>query len=203
MAAMNLVLASSSRYRRELLARLQIPFVSDSPDIDETPRTGETPIDLARRLAREKAAHVRARHPDALVIGSDQVATIDDVVPMNKPGTFERAREQLAASSGREVRFHTAWCVLAPGDREWAGVDTVHVRYRTLSMAEIERYLRLEEPYDCAGSARCETLGITLLDAIRSDDPTALIGLPVIAVARALREAGLDPLAAAAGPGKS
>ncbi len=190
----SLILASTSRYRRELLERLRLPFEVDAPDVDETPRHGEPPAALAERLAQAKAAVVSGRHPDAVVIGSDQVADLAGV-PLGKPGTHERAVAQLHAMSGRAVVFHTALAVLRPATG-FARVlrVPVTVRFRRLDEAEIEAYLRAEQPYDCAGSAKSEGLGIVLLDAIESDDPTALIGLPLIATARLLREAGLDAL---------
>jgi septum formation protein len=189
-----LVLASTSRYRRELLSRLGLPFEVDPADIDETPRAGERPAALSERLALEKAAAVAARHPEAITIGSDQVAEIDGR-PIGKPGSHERAVEQLRSMRGRPVVFHTALAVLRPatGFREVLRVPVV-VRFRDLADQEIEHYLRTEQPYDCAGSAKSEGLGISLLEAIESSDPTALIGLPLLATARFLREAGLDPL---------
>lgn len=190
-----LVLGSTSRYRRELLERLRLPFATDRPQVDETPRPGERPAELALRLALEKARDVAARQPQAVVIGADQVADLDGE-PIGKPGTHERAVAQLRRLSGRRVVFQTALAVLRPATGyEQALLVPVGVSFRTLRDDEIERYLRLEEPYDCAGSAKCETLGIALLDAIDSDDPTALVGLPLIRTARLLREAGLDVLA--------
>lgn len=189
-----LVLASTSVYRAQLLARLRLPFEIVAPGIDETASAGEAPPALARRLAAEKARAVSARHPTAIVIGSDQVAEIDGAA-IGKPGTHERAREQLARFSGREAAFHTAVCVVRGEPAlEAAALAVVQVVFRTLTSAEIERYLLAEQPYDCAGSARCEGAGIALLDAIRSDDPTALVGLPLIRTCRLLRAAGLDPL---------
>jgi len=189
-----LILASTSRYRRELLERLRLPFEVEAPDVDETPLPGEQPATLARRLARAKAAEVAARFPGAIVIGSDQVADLDGQ-PLGKPGTRERAVEQLTAMRGRTVLFHTAVavrCVAKAVDTN--ELATVTVRFRALGDEEIGRYLDLEQPYDCAGSAKAEALGITLLSAIESDDPTALIGLPLIRTCALLREAGLDPL---------
>lgn len=190
-----LVLGSTSRYRRELLERLRLPFDVARPEVDETPQPGEAPRDLALRLALEKARAVSAKHPAAVVIGADQVADLAGE-PIGKPGTHERAVAQLTRMSGREVVFQTALAVVRRDTGfERALLAPVRVRFRRLSAAEIERYLRLEEPYDCAGSAKSETLGIALLDAIESDDPTALVGLPLIRTAQLLREAGLDPLA--------
>ena len=189
-----LILASTSRYRRELLTRLRIPFEVVSPDVDETPLPGEAPAALAQRLALAKARAVAVRRPDAVVIGSDQVADLDGQ-PIGKPGTHERATAQLRLMRGRSVVFQTAVSVVR-GDTGFARtlLAPVTVRFRDLTDAEIERYLRLEQPYDCAGSAKCETLGIALLDAIDSDDPTALVGLPLIRTCELLRQAGLDPL---------
>jgi len=191
-----LILASTSPYRRELLERLRLPFEAMSPETDETPLPGETPAPLAERLALAKARALSARFPDAVVIGADQVADVDGVA-IGKPGTHERAVAQLRAMSGRTIVFQTALAVV----RESTGFAQVRrapvsVRFRALSDDEIETYLRTEQPYDCAGSAKCETLGIALLEAIASDDPTALVGLPLIRTAQLLREAGLDPLRA-------
>ena len=191
-----LILGSTSRYRAELLQRLRLPFEAVAPQVDETPQQGETPAELATRLALSKAHEVAARHPLAIVIGSDQVADLDGQ-PIGKPGTHERATAQLRAMRGRAVIFQTAVSVVRPATG-FAQVTLVPVtvRFRDLGDAEIEYYLRTEQPYDCAGSAKCETLGIALLDAIESDDPTALIGLPLIRTSALLREAGLDPLLA-------
>ena len=191
-----LILASTSRYRRELLERLRIPFQALSPETDETPLPGEAPSALAERLALAKARALGARFPDAVVIGADQVADVDGIA-IGKPGDHERAVAQLRAMSGRTIVFQTALAVVraATGFAEVRRVP-VSVRFRSLTDAEIEFYLRTEQPYDCAGSAKCETLGIALLDAIESDDPTALIGLPLIQTSALLRAAGLDPLQA-------
>lgn len=189
-----LILASTSRYRRELLERLRLPFDVVAPQVDEAARAGETPAALAERLAHAKAAAVAARHPEAVVIGSDQVAELDGAA-IGKPGSHARAVEQLRAMRGRAVVFHTAVTVMrAAGGFERSVRVPVTVRVRRLDDAEIEHYLRTEQPYDCAGSAKCETLGIALLDAIESDDPTALVGLPLIRTSAMLREAGIDPL---------
>ena len=189
-----LILASISRYRQELLARLRMPFAVEAPGIDETALPGEAPAALAQRLARDKARAVAARHPDVLVIGSDQVAELDGRA-IGKPGNHERAAIQLRSMSGRSVVFHTAVVVVrqATGFEIQSLVD-VTVRVRALDEAEIEHYLRSEQPYDCAGSAKVETLGIALLDAVESDDPTALVGLPLIRTCAMLRAGGLDPL---------
>ncbi len=189
-----LILASTSRYRRELLERLHLPFEVMAPQVDETPQPGETPSELALRLAVAKARAVAQGRPDAVVIGSDQVADLDGL-PIGKPGNHARATAQLRQLSGRRVVFQTAVAVVrADTGFEQTLLAPVTVHFRSLSDAEIERYLRLEEPYDCAGSAKCETLGIALLDRIESDDPTALIGLPLIRTCALLRAAGLDAL---------
>ncbi|NBD21570.1 septum formation protein Maf [Aquabacterium fontiphilum] len=192
-----LILGSTSPYRRELLSRLRMPFDTQSPDVDETPRPGETPPALAMRLARAKAEAVAGLHPDdVVVIGSDQVADLAGAA-IGKPGDHARARAQLRAMQGQTLRFHTAVCVVRPHAGFCDTVcDTVTVRMRALTEREIETYLRLDTPYDCAGSAKCESLGITLLDAIESTDPTSLVGLPLIATTRLMRAAGLDVLAA-------
>ncbi|MCV2354511.1 Maf family nucleotide pyrophosphatase [Paucibacter sp. B2R-40] len=192
----NLILGSSSRYRRELLERLRLPFDVFAPDLDETPQPGETPLHLATRLAMAKAQAVAQQFPQAVVIGSDQVAELDGQA-IGKPGNHQRAVEQLSAMSGQEVVFHTAVAVVCAETGFAAGdIAAVRVRFRNLSAAEIENYLHAEQPYDCAGSAKSEGLGITLLAAIESDDPTALIGLPLIRTTQLLRQAGLEPLTA-------
>ena len=192
-----LVLGSTSRYRRELLQRLRLPFTVASPEVDEVPLPGEAPAALALRLALAKARAVAAQHPQAVVIGADQVADLAGE-PIGKPGDHARATVQLRRLSGQTVVFQTALAVVRRATGfEQALCVPVTVRFRHLGDAEIERYLRLEQPYDCAGSAKCETLGIALLDAIHSDDPTALIGLPLIQTCAMLRAAGLDPLLAA------
>ncbi len=193
-----LVLGSTSPYRRELLARLRLEFSVDAPQVDETPHADEAPADLAQRLAREKAQDVASRHPGAVVIGADQVAELDGLA-IGKPGNHARAVAQLQAMRGRQVLFHTAVVVLRPATGFAQGLlATVAVQFRQLQDAEIEHYLRLEQPYDCAGSAKCETLGIALLEQIASDDPTALVGLPLMRTCALLRQAGIDPLAALA-----
>ena len=186
-----LVLGSTSRYRRELLQRLNLTFDVAAPDVDETPEPGETPRTLALRLALAKALAVARQHPSAIVIGSDQVADLAGE-PLGKPGNHERAVQQLQRMQGHTVVFQTAVAVvcLATGF-EQVELAPVEVKFRDLSDAEIERYLRAERPYDCAGSAKSEGLGIALLDAIHSDDPTALVGLPLIRTCRMLRAAGL------------
>ncbi|MBL8342535.1 MAG: septum formation protein Maf [Rubrivivax sp.] len=189
-----LILASTSRYRRELLARLRWPFTVVAPGVDEGAREGEAPAVLASRLSRLKAAAVAAARPQAVVIGSDQVCELDGEA-LGKPGTHERAVRQLQRLSGRTAVFHTSVCVVrrSTGYEREASAPVV-VRFRALELDEIELYLRAEQPYDCAGSAKCETSGIALLEAIESDDPTALVGLPLIRTAQMLREAGIDPL---------
>jgi septum formation protein len=186
-----LVLGSTSAYRRELLSRLRLPFSVEPPQVDETPRSGESPAELARRLASAKAAAVAKLHPGAVVIGSDQVADLDGE-PLGKPGNHANAVAQLRRMSGRTVVFQTALTVMCQ-DSGFAEHDLapVRVRFRGLQDDEIEAYLRAEQPYDCAGSAKSEGLGISLLDAIDSDDPTALVGLPLIRTCRMLRAAGL------------
>ena len=187
-----LILASSSRYRHEMLSRLRLPFIAVSPDIDETPRAGETPAGLALRLSVEKARAVAVQHPGAVVIGSDQVATVDGQ-PIGKPGSFERAVEQLTLLSGREVQFHSALAVTDGTRVEQADIVT-YCHFRTLTQAAIEAYLHTEKPFDTAGSAKAESLGIALMQSMRSDDPTAIIGLPLIALTGMLTSFGLDPL---------
>lgn len=183
-----LILASTSRYRRELLARLDLPFDVERPAVEETARPGEAPAGLAARLAAEKAADVADRHPDSWVLGSDQVAEIDGDA-LGKPGSEAVAIEQLRRMSGREVHFHTAVSLRRGETAHAASVVTI-VRLRALDNAEIERYVRAERPLDCAGSFKVEGLGISLFDEIESQDPTALVGLPLIATARLLRRAG-------------
>jgi len=203
MLGRRLVLASTSPYRRDLLARLRLPFDVDAPNVDERPLAGEGPAATAARLALAKASAVAARHADAVVIGSDQVADLAGE-GVGKPGDHERATTQLRAMRGRIVVFQTAVAVVcaATGFAESALVP-VTVRMRELSDAEIERYLRAETPYDCAGSAKIETLGIALVESVASDDPTALIGLPLIRTCELLRHAGIDPLGATAVPPRS
>ena len=190
----DLILASTSRYRRELLERLRLPFDVCSPQVDEAVLEGETPAQVSERLALAKARAVALKQPQAWVIGSDQMAELDGEA-IGKPGTHERALAQLRRMSGRSVRFHTAVAVQrAASGYAGAALAPVKVRFRDLRDDEIEHYLRTEQPYDCAGSAKCETLGIALLEAIESDDPTALVGLPLIRTSALLRAAGIDPL---------
>ena len=186
-----LVLGSSSPYRRELLSRLRVPFEVAVPDVDETPRPGERPHELAARLALAKARAVAEKFPNAVVIGSDQVADHDGE-PLGKPGTHDNAVVQLRRMRGETVVFQTAVAVVcAESGFEQSDLAPVKVRFRNVSDAEIQAYLLAERPYDCAGSARSEGLGIALLEAIESDDPTALIGLPLIRTCRMLRAAGV------------
>lgn len=188
---MKLVLASTSAYRRELLQRFGLPFEVARPDIDESPLPGEHPRATAERLAIEKARAVAGNFPDALIIGSDQVAAMGDI-RFGKPGTVERAVAQLKQMSGQTVVFHTALALLNTHTGE-AQIDVVptEVRFRPLGDDEIVRYVDRERPLDCAGSAKSEGLGITLLDALSGDDPNALVGLPLIALARMLRREGV------------
>jgi septum formation protein len=189
-----LVLGSTSRYRRELLSRLRIPFDVAAPGVDETPLAGEKPAELAVRLALAKANAVAALHREAVVIGSDQVADLDGEA-LGKPGTHENAVEQLRRMRGRTAVFHTALAVVCL-ESGFARSDLapVRVKFRDYSDAEIETYLRLDEPYDCAGSARSEGLGIAMVDAIENDDPSALVGLPLIRTCRMIRAAGVAVL---------
>jgi septum formation protein len=188
------VLGSTSRYRRELLERLRIPFAVSAPNVDETPMPEEAPQNLALRLALAKAQAVAAMHPEAVVIGSDQVADLDGM-PLGKPGEHARAVAQLRQMRGKTVIFQTALAVvcLASGF-EQVDLAPVRVVFRDLSDEEIEAYLHAEQPYDCAGSAKSEGLGIALLESIDNDDPTALIGLPLIRTVRLLRQAGVKLL---------
>ena len=191
-----LVLASTSIYRRELLGRLRLPFEVLAPDVDETPGDAERPGPLAQRLALAKARAVAHLRPEAVVIGSDQVADLDGVA-VGKPGDHAGAVRQLRAMSARKVVFHTAVSVVcAARGFEASDLARVTVTCRSLDDDDIERYLRAEQPYDCAGSAKSEALGIALLASVESDDPTALIGLPLIRTCTLLRQAGLDPLGA-------
>jgi septum formation protein len=192
-----LILGSTSVYRRELLTRLQIPFESASPGVDETPLPGEGARDLVVRLARLKAQAVAARHPEAWVIGSDQVAVLSDASQhdriLGKPGTAAKCIEQLQACSGRTLDFVTAVAVMHRREAALVEfVDTTRVTYRTLDAATIERYVERESPLDCAGGFKSEALGITLCESIDSSDPTALIGLPLIRLCAVLRDVGFN-----------
>ena len=189
-----LVLGSTSRYRQELLSRLRVPFKTVSPGVDETPLPGEVPQALALRLALTKAREVAQRFPEAVVIGSDQVADLDGLA-LGKPGTHERAVAQLRCMQGQTVIFQTAVAVVCLASCfEQVDLAPVRVVFRRLTDAEIERYLLAEQPYDCAGSAKSEGLGIALLERIDNDDPSALVGLPLIRTCQMLRAAGVQIL---------
>jgi len=193
--APRLLLASTSRYRALLLERLGLPFGVQAPGVDEARLPREKPALRALRLARAKAEAVAARFPDACVIGSDQVAVLGRRL-LEKPGDAARCREQLEASSGKRVTFHTAVVVLGPaGVAAQSHVDRTQVHFRTLVEREISRYVEIEQPFDCAGGFRSEGLGVALFESIETHDPAALVGLPLIWLAGALRTAGLDPLA--------
>lgn len=189
-----LVLASTSRYRAALLARLGLAFTQEAPGVDETPHPGEAPDALASRLALAKALAVARRHPAALAIGSDQVAVLDGAL-LGKPGSVEAAEAQLARASGRTVEFLTA-VALADAAHGCIGsaLDRTRVRFRTLGRDDIRRYVARERPLDCAGSFKSEGLGVALFESIETRDPAALVGLPLIELCRMLREAGVDPL---------
>jgi len=186
-----IVLASSSPYRRQLLERLRVPFQAVAPEVDETAQPGETPLHTARRLALLKASTVGLLHPQAIVIGSDQMAEMDGVA-LAKPGRHDTALQQLIAMQGRTVAFHTALTVLRRADGRVCSecVDT-WVRFRRLPPDALEAYLRLEQPYDCVGAAKIESLGICLVESVQSDDPTALIGLPLISLTAMLADYGV------------
>ena len=187
-----IVLASTSKYRRELLARLGLPFEIAAPDVDETALPEETPRDTARRLAEVKARAVATRFPGAIIIGSDQVAVLEGA-PLGKPGNHANALRQLRAMRAKEVVFHTALCLYnTTSARAETRVVPYCVRFRNYSDAQIEHYLQREQPYDCAGSARCEGLGIALIAEMRGDDPNALIGLPLIALTEMLAAQGVQ-----------
>jgi septum formation protein len=187
-----IVLASSSRYRRELLERLRVPFSVDRPDVDESAQPGEAPASIALRLARTKAHAVELRHAGALIIGSDQVADVDGLV-IGKPGAFDVAMEQLQRMQGRIVVFHTAIAVLdtISGAVQIDNVPT-QVRFRNLPRAALEAYLNIDTPFDCAGAAKIESAGIALVESVESADPTALIGLPLIRLTTMLTVCGID-----------
>ena len=191
-----LILGSTSRYRRELLQRLQIPFEVVSPEVDESQRPGETPEQLARRLALAKARAVATNFPNAVVIGSDQVADLNGQA-LGKPGNHANAVAQLRQMRGQSVVFQTAVAVVClQSGFEQTDLAAVKVQFRALGDEEIENYLQAEQPYDCAGSAKSEGLGITLLEAIENDDPTALVGLPLIRTCRMIQAAGISLLPA-------
>ena len=194
MQTRSLILGSTSPYRRELLSRLRIPFNVQSPEVDETPLEGERPMQLAQRLALAKAIAVAEKNPNAVVIGSDQVADLNGM-SLGKPGNFDRAMLQLRQMSGQTVVFQTALAVVClDSGFEQTDLASVRVQFRVLSDAEIEVYLQREKPYDCAGSAKSEGLGIALLERIANDDPTALVGLPLIRTCNLLRAAGIKIL---------
>lgn len=194
-----LILASSSSYRKELLSKLQLPFSTSSPDIDESPLINEPAQETALRLAHLKALAIAKTHPEAIIIGSDQVALLDNE-QIGKPRNHENALEQLIKMQGREVVFHTALCVYdgrqdtsqntTPPRAQLKSILT-KVKFRNLNVAELDRYLKIEQPYDCAGSAKNEGLGIALMEYIQSDDPSALTGLPLIALTSMLRNCGI------------
>lgn len=193
----HLILASSSRYRQELLTRLQLEFVAIAPEIDETPIEGETPEKTALRLAREKAMHIAMANPESIVIGSDQVATVDGA-QIGKPGNHENALRQLQFMRGRLVIFHTAICVFdGRANKIGSALQCqiydcqTEVKFRDLPDEELDAYLHIEQPYDCAGSAKNEGLGITIIESIISKDPTSLTGLPLIALTSMLRNLGV------------
>lgn len=191
-ASPTLILASTSRHRRALLERLGVPFEAVAPGVDEN-RSFQEPVEqLVRRLSRAKAEAVAARHPGSIIIGSDQAAERDGEI-LGKPGDHARATAQLKAASGKHMRFHTGLCVIDTRDgRIQEYTDLTRVAFRKLTDREIERYLQAEKPYDSAGSFKSEGLGITLFEGIESNDPSALIGLPLIALCRFLRNAGID-----------
>lgn len=186
-----LILASTSRYRQQLLERLRLPFATARPDVDECLRPGETAASLARRLAREKALAVAATAGHGWTLGSDQTVDLNGTV-LGKPGTVEAAQAQLAAMAGQSVLFHTAICLASHDGQLLEACDTTRVCVRALSASEIARYIAAESPLDCAGSFKCEGLGISLFDAIHTQDPTALIGLPLISLSQLLRQAGFE-----------
>ncbi len=190
---MRLILASGSPYRHTLLDRLRLPFTAVAPAVDETPSPGESPQALAERLALAKARAVAKQHAGAIVIGSDQVASLHGTA-LGKPGGFERAREQLLASRGQCLTFYTALCVVGPDGECLRHLEPFKVHFRALDAVEIDRYLGLEQPWDCAGSFKWEGLGISLFERLEGDDPTALEGLPLIALCRILGKLGVHPL---------
>lgn len=191
----NIILASASPYRRQMLERLRLPFSVAPAHIDESALPQEAPAALAQRLARRKARHVAKKHPGAVVIGADQVAELNGY-SLGKPGTHEAAVQQLQQMSGQTVYFHTA-LALCQDSRHEERMLRVEARFRTLKRTEIEQYLKIEQPYDTAGSAKAEGLGIALLQSMQSDDPTAIIGLPLITLCELLRTFGIDPLSTA------
>lgn len=192
-----IILASSSPYRKALLSRLGLPFESESPDIDETPLAGERFVDTAMRLAKEKAYVISVQAPNAIVIGSDQVACCGDY-RLDKPGNAAIALKQLQRQRGNVSEFHTAMCVMTNGGaKSFSDLVTIRVKFRNaeeLTDARLKRYIELEQPFDCAGSAKSEGLGITLMESFTGTDPTALVGLPLITLSARLCELGVDPL---------
>ncbi|WP_332835782.1 Maf family protein [Marinimicrobium alkaliphilum] len=194
---MPLILASGSPYRRQLLERLGLAFECHSPDVDERPQASEAPDALARRLAERKARALAPLYPDSLIIGSDQVAALDDGRPLGKPGSPERARSQLRAARGRWQTFYTGLCLLDTGrDTAHTLCETFKVKFLPLTDAQIDAYIAREQPLDCAGSFKAEGLGIALFERMEGRDPSTLIGLPLIALVELLRQAGIDPLLA-------
>lgn len=190
----SLILASSSRYRREVLEKLHLPFQCVSPEIDESPLADESPEQTSLRLAESKARKVAQAYPNALIIGCDQVATVDGL-QIGKPGNHDNAVKQLIMLSGKEVIFHSAICLYDSANQHMQStIAPYYVKFKPLSPGQIETYLRLEQPYDCAGSAKSEGMGIVLLEYMRGDDPNALIGLPVIVLVEMLMRAGVDVL---------
>lgn len=186
-----LILGSSSPYRRELLARLGLSFSVESPKIDETPLAGETPPETALRLALKKACHIAQSYPNALIIGADQVATVNGE-QIGKAGGFDKALAQLQMMRGQTALFHSALCLYDARDDSYQLENIVtQATFRNLPDEELAAYLRIEQPYDCAGSAKVEALGITILEKVLSDDPTALVGLPLIALTTMLRQTGV------------
>jgi septum formation protein len=191
---MEIILASTSAYRKALLERLQLPFHCRSPNTIETPLSGESAQELCARLATDKARSLSAQFPDAVIIGSDQVASLGKHI-ITKPGNHEAAMQQLQASSGRTVHFHTGLAVIAPAQGlELLHVEPFKVHFRDLTDSEIDSYLKADRPYDCAGSFKVESLGISLFTALEGQDPTSLIGLPLIALTQMLRQAGVNIL---------
>ena len=183
---MNLVLASSSTFRAQLLARLNLPFSTASPEIDESARTDETPLSQVARLALEKATVAQQRHPTSVLIGSDQMAILKDQV-LGKPGNIDNAKRQLMQVSGQKVQFLTSVCVLSPESAPMTAIDITSVWFRDLTEGEIERYIALDNPIHCAGSFKAESAGMSLFSKWQTNDPDALIGLPLITVAKFLR----------------
>lgn len=190
-----LILASSSQYRAKLLAQLQLPFSTKAPNIDETPQPGEAPQDLARRLAADKAQALASQYPNALIIGSDQVATLGGS-SIGKPGSKAQALKQLKAASGQWMSFYTGLCLRDSGTGvQYQSIESYRVKFKTLTERQIERYLSVDAPYDCAGSFKCEAYGIALFEAMEGRDHNSLIGLPLIALTELLGQAGVDVLA--------